>query len=466
MWKVNKITCLKLLGLYCGALLYGLTANAQVLTLDLETKLVPNVGAGWTTVYLENTYTSPVVVCSYNLPSSSDPTVTTRVRNVTSTSFQVRIQQFENSSVVTPSDVHCIIADEGAYNSGGLKFEARTVLSDRTSGLSVPSGWNLVNNEEVTGSLTQSYAAPVVLGQVMSFNDVRASVFWTNNCVNRGNPPFVGNSRICVGKHIGQINSTRASETIGYIVAETGSGTVNDVVFALARGADTIRGVGNAPSYNYSVGDNYDIGIVSQNAEDGGQGGWAVLYGADPLPANQIRLAIDEEVVAGDTSRTHTTEQVSYWVFKDNQVTNLSASKSVAMSSESASPYAIPGSDVIYTINATNSGSKSVDIDSMYITDKIPSDAVFYNGDIDGPGPETGTVIFTSTGSGLTFTEATDLAFSNSATQPTNFAACTYPPTAGYDPAVTYICFNPKGSFNAGSLSVSAFSLQFRVQVK
>lgn len=441
-------------------------AFAQALTPDLEVKLVSSVGAAWQTVPLENTYTNAVVVCSYNLPSAADPPAITRVRNITATSFEVRIQQFENSNAVSASGVHCLISDAGAYNSGGLKYEAHTVLSTGTSGLSVPGGWSAANTEEVTASLTQSYTSPVVLGQVMSFNDAKASVFWSFDCATRGNPPFVGTARMCIGKHVGQINSSRANEMLGYIIAEAGSGTLNDVVFELARGANSIRGIGNTPPYTYAVGNNYDIGIVSQDGENGGQGGWAVLHGADPLPANQIRLGIDEEVVAGDTSRTHTNEEVAYWVFKDNQSVNLTVNKTTAISPESTSVYAIPGSDLVYTISVSNTGSKAVDIDSVVIIDSMPVDTIFYNGDIDGAGPETGAVAFSSAGSGLSFTEASDLAFSNAASRPANFAACTYSPVSGYDPAVTYVCFNPKGRLKGGTLSASSFSLQFRVQVK
>lgn len=443
-------------------------AFAQALTTDLEVRRVQNVGAAWVSVPLSNSYAQAVVVCTYNLASNANPSAIPRIRNVTATSFEVRIQQFESNDTVTAGDVHCIVSDEGAYDlPNGLKYEARTVLSDRTAGNTAPGGWGYANNEEVTGSLTQTYANPVVLGQVMSFNDTRASAFWTYNCVTRGQPPFVATARICVGKHIGQINGARASETIGYIVAETGAGTLNDMVYRLARGGDSIRGVGNAPPYNYAVSDDYDIGVLSQNGEDGGQGGWAVLYGADPLAANTISAAIEEEVVAGDTSRSHTTEQVAYWVFRDAQQATVSAQKTIAMSSESPSVYALPGSDVLYTISIANTGSKAVDADTIFIADAVPSELAFYNDDIDGAGPEMGTVVFASTGSGLTFTESTDLKFSNAATKPASFGQCTYnPPTAGYDPNVTFICFNPKGAFNDGSFSTSEFSITFRAGIK
>ena len=48
--------------LFAGQLAYG-----QMLTEDLELKLVPSVGAAWQTVQLENTYSDAIVVCTYNL---------------------------------------------------------------------------------------------------------------------------------------------------------------------------------------------------------------------------------------------------------------------------------------------------------------------------------------------------------------------------------------------------------------
>lgn len=444
---------------------FSAPAFSQALTLDLEVVKVA-AGPGWQTVTLENTYLNPVVVCTYNLPSDTAPSAAVRVRSAGPTSFQLKLQQFENSATVTPGDVHCIVADTGAYNAGGLKFEAGTVLSDQTSGLSVPNGWDLVNQEEITGSLTQAYASPVVLGQVMSANDARASVFWTNNCQSRNRSPFQNNGRVCVGKHIGQINSSRASETLGYIVIEASAGLINGMRWTSALGADSVTGVGNNPPYTYNAGNDFDIGVLTQAGEDGGQGGWAVLYGADPLPANTVHMAIEEETVAGDTSRTHTTEQVGYWLFKDEQVTQIEISKTVAMAADNSVPYAIPGNDVVYTLSAENTGEKTIDADSIYIADEIPQNVTFYNGDIDGPGPLTDAVIFTPGASGLTFNPLTDLGFSTSATKPADFAACNATASAGYDGAVRWICFNPKGRFRAGSLATSAFSFDFRTGIK
>jgi len=456
-----------------GALLWllaGPMAYGQILTSDLEIKLVPNVGAAWQTIALENSYTDAIVVCTYNLPSSAAPPAVTRIQNIGPTSFQLRIQQFENSNVVTASDVHCIIADEGAYNSGGLKYEARKVISEGTNGQNVAGGWSLALTENVTGSVTQSYANPHVIGQVMSFRDARASTYWDNNCTSRTAPAFNAGpgDGICVGKQIGQINSTRLDEMLGYIVIEAGTGTVNDITWATAVGPDftNLNGVGNAPPYSHSPTGDFDIGVVSLTAMDGGHGGWAVLYGADPLPPNTLHFAIDEETVAGDMTRTHTGENVAYWVFDDNQAAKLDAAKSVTLFSGNTSNYSIPGSDVIYTIKADNSGTGPVDNNSIFFVDAVPQEVTFYNGDIDDGGPLTGVIDFNAGATGLTFNEATDLRFSNGTVKPTDISGCNYSPAAGYDPAVTFICFAPKGTMSEGTITGSTFTASFRAAIK
>ncbi len=442
-------------------LLMGQLCYAQMLSPDLEIKRV-TVGAAWQTIALENSYTEAVPVCTYNLTSSTNPPATTRIRNVTATSFEIRLQRFQNSSVVTASDVHCIIADVGAYNTGGLKFEARKVLSTATSGQAV--GWGSTTTEDVSGLISQSYAAPVVLGQVMSFNDSKASVFWGHDCTARGNRPYQ-NGDICIGKHIGQIFGTRANETLGFIVIESSSGTINDVSFSAAVGSDSIAGVGNSPPYSYAVSGDYDTGVLTQAGEDGGQGGWAILYGADPLPNNQVRGAIDEETVAGDTSRYHTTEQVAYWLFDNSQSPTIAGEKTLAVYSGSVSDYSIPGSDVIYTITATNSGSGAVDNDTIFLVDSLPDEVSFYNSDIDDGGPETGPIAFVDTVSGLTLGPA-DIGYSSALSPPTNFAQCNFtPPGAGYQPAVRHICFAPKGAMSEGTITASGFSISFRARI-
>lgn len=307
-------------------------ATAAVLTADLEIHLLQNVSTSWQTVPLANSYISAIPICTYNLQSFSGanpnynfPPAVVRIRNISANSFDVRIQGWEDGPAVA-GDVHCIVTDTGAHTlPDGRKYEAYTVLSDKTSGrYSTDGAWNQGLLENVSASIVNTYTNHVVLGQVISFNDSRASVFNTSDCESRQSEPYnAGHADgICVGKHIGQIAGSRNTETIGYLVAEAGSGVVNGIAYELNRGDDEIAGNNAANSgYTYGVNGDYSLGVLSQVGEDGGDGGWAVLYGADPLPTDQIVLAVDEEVVARDTTRNHTKEIVDYWVFATAELT-------------------------------------------------------------------------------------------------------------------------------------------------
>ena len=125
----------------------------------------------------------------------------------------------------------------------------------------------------------------------------------------------------------------------------------------------------------------------------------------------------------------------------------------------------LPGNDVVYAITATNIGAGQTTDNSLLVVDALPAQLDFYNGDIDGAGPATGPVIFSQSGSSLTFNPAADVKYSNAATAPASFAACSYTPLAGYDPAVKFVCFNPKGALLAGSPAPN-FTFQIRTRIK
>lgn len=146
---------------------------------------------------------------------------------------------------------------------------------------------------------------------------------------------------------------------------------------------------------------------------------------------------------------------------------SLTAAKSVSVFDPTAAGlYALPGNDIISSMLVTNAGSGAADADTIVIIDEVPSEMIFYNGDMDDGGPATNPVYFTQTGgAGLTFTYGTDAAYSDSMTRPTNMAGCNYTPSAGYDSNVTYVCFNPKGAMASGDPDPT-FTVQFRARIK
>ncbi len=158
--------------------------------------------------------------------------------------------------------------------------------------------------------------------------------------------------------------------------------------------------------------------------------------------------------------------EVEDYVLSIAGIATLTAVKSSTVYNPSGTaPFAIPGADMLYTINVANTGSGSTDSDSVFAYDTLPATLTFFNGDIDDAGPLTAPVAFTQTGSGLTFNAATDLRYSNLAIAPVNFAACTYAPVAGYDPAVRHICFNPKGALLSSGGAAPQFNVQFRARI-
>jgi hypothetical protein len=271
----------------------------------MEAGTVALVGGTWTTVPLANTYTSPVVVASPRYANNSTPIVV-RIQNVTATSFEIRLQNPSNGAVAAET-VDYLVVEEGKWLlPDGTPIEAARVASDGTS---ANKAWSNTLMEAYT--YQNSYTSPVVLGQVMTANDADWSVFWASNGAQR-TPPTA--SACYVGKMVGEDpDELRAIETLGVIVIETASGSAGGSVFQSFVGADTVKGVVNVPPYSYSLSgfsSTPQVAIAVQAAMDGNEGSWAVLYGASPLSATRIGVAVDEDQLS-DSERNHGSEQVA-----------------------------------------------------------------------------------------------------------------------------------------------------------
>jgi uncharacterized repeat protein (TIGR01451 family) len=121
-------------------------------------------------------------------------------------------------------------------------------------------------------------------------------------------------------------------------------------------------------------------------------------------------------------------------------------------------PKAIPGAIVRYSFQVQNSGPAAVDNNTLLIVDTLPLQITV--GSAASP-------IFTqgSPSSGLTFSSATDIRYSNSATKPATFAACTYTPVAAYDPAVKFVCLRPQGAMAGSTGTPPSFTISLQAQM-
>jgi subtilisin-like proprotein convertase family protein len=303
---------------------FTVTVDAAATGPQLAHGVVSGVGSsGWTTVMLPHDYDNMVVIATPNYDRNDAPGVT-RIQNANGNSFQVRVDT-AGGAALSDIDVHYVVVEAGEYDEPGYKMEAVKFTSTRTD----------ENNSWVgeSRSYLQSYSNPVVVGQVMSYNDSDWSVFWACGSSRTAAP---SSSALKVGKHVGEdADTTRADETIGYLVIETstsGTAKIDGFRYVAALGGDSIRGVDNSPSYNYSYNamPNSKAAVVTMAAMDGGNGGWAVLYGDNPITptGNTLKLAVDEDR-ANDSERKHTTEQVAYFIIDPPAVDEPLASSSL-----------------------------------------------------------------------------------------------------------------------------------------
>ena len=113
-------------------------------------------------------------------------------------------------------------------------------------------------------------------------------------------------------------NTTRANETIGYIVIESGNGTINGVAYTGAVGSDIVRNYENSASgYSYSLTGltSASAAALSSTAMDGTDGAWPVLNGVDALSSTTVKLIVDEDQFK-DSEQKHATEQINYIIFE------------------------------------------------------------------------------------------------------------------------------------------------------
>ncbi len=318
----------------------------------------------WTTINFTNRFVSPVFVCSVdyanNIGNESDgdaDATVCRVQNVTATSVQVRLQEpgTTSGSLANAETVYWMVAEEGAYDTSDIKFEAFTYTSTVTDR---SSSW--VGQAQ---TYSQSYTNPVVFGQVMSYNDTNWSVFWAHD--GSRNPP--SSTSLYTGKHVGQdSNTTRANETIGVIVMEKKHGSLGSYTYDAGVSPTQVDRIDDTPPDNASLVSAFStaptIALVSQTGINGGDGPFPVVYGSSPFATNTVALAIDEDEIAdgemsgareevallafdsaGSYSSTRALDQLSYRIYQNTD----SLQPSTALASENTSASNISRNDVI-----------------------------------------------------------------------------------------------------------------------
>jgi len=283
----------------CMALLSGVGPTLEVGSMT--------VTATPSTVKMKRTYTDPVIVCTPQYRNNTQPIVV-RMSNVTSTTFDVWLQNPGDLAVPAAETVYYIAMEVGSYDSGGLKYEAHKYSSNVTDRANHFNGQNQ--------TYINSYEVPVVVGQVMTANDLQWSVFW---CMGQNAQQAPHKYFLSTGKHVAEDTVTnRAHETIGYIVFEQAHGRIGAMPYDAVASSPSVEGVDNSPPDNVTFFSAFttapQVLLVGQAGMRDNDGGWGLIYGNPPCNKNRAYCAIDEDKI-GDAERSHAGEQVSVLAF-------------------------------------------------------------------------------------------------------------------------------------------------------
>lgn len=150
--------------------------------------------------------------------------------------------------------------------------------------------------------------------------------------------------------------------------------------------------------------------------------------------------------------------------------TIITVYKSVAVYSDptngTSNPKAIPGAVMLYTITLTNSGYGGADNNTTVVTDPVPANMKMCVSTLCNS-PPVGFSCSATPSCGLTYTYATDVAYSNQVGGGAPYDYVVIPDAAGFDPNVTGVQISLAGAFKGASGGNNAsFNLTSKMKVK
>ncbi len=254
-------------------------------------------GHYWYQVQLEQSYVNPVVVAYITSRNGGDP-VTTRVRNVTSGSFEVQIDEWDYlDGYHAAEDVSYIVVEAGTH-----------VLSD---GRVLQAGTTTANGHFSTESYNYDFnSTPVVVAQMMTYNDNAAATVRLRN---------VSHSSFKVklqGEEAFEYAGHRHDEeTLGWIAMEAGIGITEGSRYEAKTTPDAVKHTG----YWWDFEQTFDTRPVMVGGISTYDGGNTTAARFAAFSATGVDMIAEEER-SYDNEINHTHEKVSYILFDEGVI--------------------------------------------------------------------------------------------------------------------------------------------------
>lgn len=252
----------------------------------------------WFRVDLNNTYAQPIVITGPLTEYGGDP-AGVRLRNITSTSFEYQIEEFDSS----PSASHAeetfsyLVIEQGVYNVGGNIWEAG-ITNGNTDGafLSVP----------LSGSFS---SVPIIFAQLASEQDPAAATLRIRNVT-------TSDFEVRVDEEENTSDPTRsASDAIHFLAVQVSSGTIGSGANASPYLAQTSASTIDHTSLplSFSPAFSQPVLLASTQTTNGGD---PFFLRYSELNGNGVNLRIAEET-SNDSETDHDNpETVSYLVLE------------------------------------------------------------------------------------------------------------------------------------------------------
>jgi hypothetical protein len=242
----------------------------------------------WFRVYFEKPFDKPVVVAGPISLNGDDPAVI-RIRNVDSTGFEIRIQEWGYlDDVHTVETVSYLVMEAGRHTlDDGTRIEAATVVTGAASSfqtVAFSEGFNVV---------------PVVLSTLTSFNDADTVTGRMKRVTTDGFSYRMQEQESNTQDHM--------QETLSYIAWEPSSGEMGDTSFRVGRTVDAVKHKDYSLLFDSPLASS-PIFLADMQTTDGGDTA-NVRY--RKKAGDAVDVLIDEEQ-SRDSETSHTTEVLGY----------------------------------------------------------------------------------------------------------------------------------------------------------
>ena len=251
-----------------------------------------DVNDQWKTVTLKRLYDEPVVIVGALSYNDSNPSVI-RVRNVTRSSFQVRVQEWEYLDGYHGSEkVNYLVIESGSYElPGGSRVEAGRF------------GANAVGSFAAVQFKQPFNTVPVVMTTTTSVNEGDAVAMRLRNITTRTFDYRIQEQEANDQRH--------TPEEAGYIAWEPSAGSMGGLVFEIGRTANSV-------THNFQALPFYEpflsppVFLAGMQTFDGSD--TAAVRWQKKKPAG-VEIKVEEEQ-SEDAETNHIAEVIGYMVFK------------------------------------------------------------------------------------------------------------------------------------------------------